>query len=707
MRKFVPLAVATLAAMAMLGAPAIATADEPDCESKIQDAEEQVSSARSDLAAANKVVQKDSEAVTQAKNAGDNPEHEGAQEAYDDAVAQYKRAKKRADDLQADEDSLEQRRSALQKKLDKLPAESHSNGTAVSFFNSIGATDAANLVQNAVDGTQPYARAHVNLHDSNDATSLKNMLIGLQKVEQINSDRVSDDNFPGRQALSTDPYLMAAAAITADEARYSLNHQRWFNTYENLSWGTSDPVEGWYNEEKKIYDSGNHDYNDAGHYLNIMSDDLLYVAVGYSLGGDWVVNSSMEGDDGSLPDQGATSAENMIDELQNYIDSTSTGSASNDRARAKLQKQIDDLSSRITDDVMDMNSAQDDIANAEHLVSVTKRTLDNTPAGLGDDDENVLQAEVDLLNAQSEQKAAQRGLKYAQQKLAAARAQCNVTASTITYYPNNGQKPFTITYREKIINAPKTPVRKGYKFEGWSYDREGLMLAIFPIEAGSVDKMYAQWDKNPAKSSSGSSKPGKPAPGKNNPPKGHDSKPNKPSKGGNKPGDTFSYIDVNPSDWFYNAVQQAGRKGLMTGYNNGRFGPHDPITREQAAVTLYRAAGRPTVEGAIPYKDYYKVSSWAYDPIKWAFDNNVMHGYGSSDMFGPQDHLTRAQCATILARINGDPAPSVDDGMNWAVEHGVIHGWPDQRGLDPNGRVDRAQMAQILVNASNNGYLNK
>jgi len=48
------------------------------------------------------------------------------------------------------------------------------------------------------------------------------------------------------------------------------------------------------------------------------------------------------------------------------------------------------------------------------------------------------------------------------------------------------------------------------------------------------------------------------------------------------------FPDVLPTDYFADAVNRFARKSIVTGYKNGRFGPHDYVTRGQTAVILDR-----------------------------------------------------------------------------------------------------------------------
>ena len=44
------------------------------------------------------------------------------------------------------------------------------------------------------------------------------------------------------------------------------------------------------------------------------------------------------------------------------------------------------------------------------------------------------------------------------------------------------------------------------------------------------------------------------------------------------------------NSWYSDAVHWATHEGIINGYNNGKFGPNDPVTREQIAVILWRYA---------------------------------------------------------------------------------------------------------------------
>ena len=90
----------------------------------------------------------------------------------------------------------------------------------------------------------------------------------------------------------------------------------------------------------------------------------------------------------------------------------------------------------------------------------------------------------------------------------------------------------------------------------------------------------------------------------------------------------------------------------MSGYEDGRFGPADPVTREQLATMLWRQAGSPEVDYDLSFNDADKVSAFAREAVEWAVSQGVLSGYddGSGDL-GPTDTLERSQCALMFMRF--------------------------------------------------------
>lgn len=141
-------------------------------------------------------------------------------------------------------------------------------------------------------------------------------------------------------------------------------------------------------------------------------------------------------------------------------------------------------------------------------------------------------------------------------------------------------------------------------------------------------------------------------------------------------------------------IAYVSSEGLMSGLGDGTFGQAEPLSRAQVATVLWRAAGEPEApEGAARFPDCdYSDGSFYGKAVSWARAAGVVSGY-EDGTFGPADPVTREQLATMLARhasgvagldASSDgsalsamaDAPSVTlwDGMAWAVDAGVLTG---------------------------------
>ena len=115
-----------------------------------------------------------------------------------------------------------------------------------------------------------------------------------------------------------------------------------------------------------------------------------------------------------------------------------------------------------------------------------------------------------------------------------------------------------------------------------------------------------------------------------------------------------SYSDVNAGDWFYKAVQWATKNDIVSGYNDGKFRPNDPITREQVARVLmgyakflgYDTSATSDLKG---YTDTNTVSNWATEYVQWAVGAGVYCGpMGSQNLLAANGDTVRSELATMM-----------------------------------------------------------
>ena len=170
------------------------------------------------------------------------------------------------------------------------------------------------------------------------------------------------------------------------------------------------------------------------------------------------------------------------------------------------------------------------------------------------------------------------------------------------------------------------------------------------------------------------------------------------------------FSDVSEGDWYYEAVRFVHEQDLMSGYSDGRFGPNDPLSRAQLAQILFNKEGKPVVNYLLDFSDVAG-ETWYTEAIRWATSQGIVGGYGNGK-FGPNDPITREQLAVMLWRYSGSPAATNKElhftdtdeisgfaleAMRWAVENGILNGYGDGR-LGPQGQATRAQVAQMLKN---------
>lgn len=168
------------------------------------------------------------------------------------------------------------------------------------------------------------------------------------------------------------------------------------------------------------------------------------------------------------------------------------------------------------------------------------------------------------------------------------------------------------------------------------------------------------------------------------------------------------FKDVASTDWFAGSVKYVYENKLMLGVSDTEFAPKETMTRAMFATVLYRMAGSPSVDGlSISFKDV-KESSWAYNAIVWAYSEGVTKGVGS-DMFAPEQSITREELVTMLHRYADTPeisgelsftdSASVSDwaqaAVLWASQSKIVNGY-ETGAFGPSDTASRAEMAAVI-----------
>ena len=116
-------------------------------------------------------------------------------------------------------------------------------------------------------------------------------------------------------------------------------------------------------------------------------------------------------------------------------------------------------------------------------------------------------------------------------------------------------------------------------------------------------------------------------------------------------GSVDAFTDVAKTDYFYPAVEWGIDSGITTGMDDTHFDPTGEVTRAQAATFLWRMAGEPTVENTETFSDV-EAGSWYEKAVQWAVENKITNGTGDNQ-FSPDLTCDRAMCLTMLYRMKG------------------------------------------------------
>jgi hypothetical protein len=111
-----------------------------------------------------------------------------------------------------------------------------------------------------------------------------------------------------------------------------------------------------------------------------------------------------------------------------------------------------------------------------------------------------------------------------------------------------------------------------------------------------------------------------------------------------------AFNDVSSTDWFYEEVSKARAAGYITGYEDNSLRPGNPIKREEVAVVISRLVDIKAGNDSVHFKDSGSVSSWARPGVFKVVDNNLMKGYPDLT-FKPLNYITRAEALITLDNV--------------------------------------------------------
>lgn len=114
---------------------------------------------------------------------------------------------------------------------------------------------------------------------------------------------------------------------------------------------------------------------------------------------------------------------------------------------------------------------------------------------------------------------------------------------------------------------------------------------------------------------------------------------------------SIPFADVSDDAWYANYVDAASAKGVVAGYN-GRFNPNESVSRQDAALMVYRAMRSVYQFGSseAPFADKSDIADYAINAANALYEAGVLQG-DTMGSFRPLDNLTRAEIAAIIFRV--------------------------------------------------------
>ncbi|MEK4229483.1 alpha/beta fold hydrolase [Solibacillus sp. FSL H8-0538] len=106
------------------------------------------------------------------------------------------------------------------------------------------------------------------------------------------------------------------------------------------------------------------------------------------------------------------------------------------------------------------------------------------------------------------------------------------------------------------------------------------------------------------------------------------------------------FTDVTESNQYYKIIHELTDLGIITGYTDGSFNPNAHISRKHVAVLLSKALPLEPIRETTSFKDVPPSHSY-YKDIQKLYRAGIVDG--SNGYFNPDQPLTRAQMAKILA----------------------------------------------------------
>ncbi|MEM9521138.1 MAG: SpoIID/LytB domain-containing protein [Actinomycetota bacterium] len=168
----------------------------------------------------------------------------------------------------------------------------------------------------------------------------------------------------------------------------------------------------------------------------------------------------------------------------------------------------------------------------------------------------------------------------------------------------------------------------------------------------------------------------------------------------------IGFADVPADEFFYEPVNWMVAEEITKGTSPGQFSPWSPVDRAQAGTFIWRFMGEPAPLEPSGFDDVPDGVFYT-DSVAWMKEQQITLGTSDTE-FSPGQLVTRAQLATFLYRLAGEPVVEVNnqfddvpdadfftDAVAWMVKHEITSGFTPTT-FEPHRVVTRGQAATFL-----------
>ncbi len=135
---------------------------------------------------------------------------------------------------------------------------------------------------------------------------------------------------------------------------------------------------------------------------------------------------------------------------------------------------------------------------------------------------------------------------------------------------------------------------------------------------------------------------------------------------------TTPFKDVKESDWYSDDVAIAYNVGYINGTSKSTFSPTKEITREEAAVILARnLMMQASVGESTSFTDSRELSSWSRGLVDTAASYKLISGYPDGS-FRPHNPITRGETAIMVVNAVGTPVSKAEEYQLGSVYGNVL-----------------------------------